>query len=91
MHEFLKQGQVAVSIDELHHVKSLIEKIIYREQKCDNTLESNFLTVPELSVYTKYSKPSIYKYVRENKIPFIKRAGKLLFPKKEIDEWIAPT
>ena len=50
--------------------------------------EERFLTVTELSQYIKRSKPAIRMLVLRRAIPFRKPAGRLLFDKEEIIEWI---
>ena len=78
---------VQVKTEELQHIKTLIEKIMYRENQVKS--ESDLMDIKEVTNYTKYSKSSIYKFVKSESIPFIRKKGKLLFSKKKIDEWIA--
>ena len=49
-----------------------------------------WLTPDALSKYLGISKNTIYQYVSRGKIPFhkIPNSSKLLFNRKEIDEWI---
>jgi excisionase family DNA binding protein len=47
-----------------------------------------FLSIKQLSEYINYSEPAIYKMVAQREIPCYKIAGKLLFKKVEIDEWL---
>jgi hypothetical protein len=51
-------------------------------------LENVFLTVDELKHYIKRSKGAIRNLVLRKAIPYRKPAGRLLFLKEEIDQWI---
>jgi excisionase family DNA binding protein len=48
----------------------------------------NVLTVEELSVYLKIPKSTLYKLVREGKIPAQKVGRHLRFLRESIDEWL---
>ena len=47
-----------------------------------------YLTVNELAEYIKRSKPAIRMLTMRREIPFRKVAGRLVFIKSEVDEWI---
>ena len=47
-----------------------------------------WLSLRDVSVYTGYKAPTLYKYVQEKKIPYYKRNGKLMFLKSDIDSWM---
>jgi len=47
-----------------------------------------YLTVKELSDYLKRSQGAIRNLVLRRAIPFRKPAGRLLFDRQEIDDWI---
>ena len=50
--------------------------------------DSGFMTVKEVSEYLRVSRASIYRLVKERKIP-VSRIGKhLRFRKRTIDEWL---
>jgi excisionase family DNA binding protein len=53
------------------------------ENKSDNVL-----TIEELSVYLKIPKSTLYKLVREGKIPSQKVGRHLRFHRESIDEWL---
>ena len=53
------------------------------ENKSDNVL-----TIGELSVYLKIPKSTLYKLVREGKIPAQKVGRHLRFLRESIDEWM---
>lgn len=49
----------------------------------------SILNVEELSDYTGFKKPYIYKLVHTNSLPFSKPNGKVLFfERTKIDEWL---
>lgn len=48
-----------------------------------------FFTMAEAKVYTGFSYSYLYKLTHQNKIPYYKPQGKLIFFKKEeIDQWL---
>lgn len=48
----------------------------------------NVLTIEELSLYLKIPKSTLYKLVREGKIPSQKVGRHLRFHRESIDEWL---
>ncbi|MGD0229844.1 MAG: helix-turn-helix domain-containing protein [Syntrophorhabdales bacterium] len=48
----------------------------------------NVLTIEELSVYLKIPKSTLYKLVREGKIPAQKVGRHLRFLRESIDQWL---
>ena len=52
---------------------------------------SDILTIEELSVYLKISKSTLYKLVREGKVPSQKVGRHWRFRKKAIDRWLDET
>lgn len=59
-----------------------------KEFKSNKHLESPYLTVPELALYTKGTKRWIYDLTSKRAIPYIKAQGKILFHKDIIDTWL---
>lgn len=53
-----------------------------------NEIHSEVLTIEELSVYLKISTSTLYKLVREHKIPCQKIGRHWRFHKKSIDHWL---
>ena len=53
-----------------------------------NDLLDNVLTIEELAIYLKISKSTLYKLVREGKIPSQKVGRHWRFRKKSIDRWL---
>ncbi|MFH2075089.1 MAG: helix-turn-helix domain-containing protein [Pseudomonadota bacterium] len=51
-------------------------------------ISDNVLTIEELSSYLKIPKSSLYKLVREGKIPSQKVGRHLRFHRESIDEWL---
>ena len=51
-------------------------------------LPGDVLTIEELAIYLKISKSSLYKIVREGKIPAQKVGRHWRFLKKAIDRWL---
>lgn len=49
--------------------------------------QNSILTIDELSAYLKISKSTLYKLVRENKIPAKKIGRNWRFQKHAIDNW----
>ncbi len=49
------------------------------------------LTIEELSIYLKISKSTLYKLVREGKVPSQKVGRHWRFRKKAIDRWLDET
>lgn len=53
----------------------------------ENELD-NVLTIEELSIYLKIPKSTLYKLVREGKVPSQKVGRHLRFHRESIDEWL---
>ena len=51
-------------------------------------MDQKYLTVDELALYVRRTQGAIRNLVLRKVIPFRKPAGRLLFVKEEIDEWI---
>lgn len=50
---------------------------------------TDFLTTRELAALLRVKQRKVYDLVSEEALPFRRVTGKLLFPKKEIEDWIA--
>lgn len=46
------------------------------------------MTVREAAAYLKLKTATLYKLTRTEQIPFCKPTGKILFRKKDLDEWL---
>ena len=51
-------------------------------------MEKRYLSPKELSEYTGFSVYTIYLWIRQRKIPFIKKSRLKKFDKEEIDKWL---
>lgn len=50
-------------------------------------MEKRYLSPQELSAYTGLSVFTIYLWIRQRKIPFIKKSRLVKFDKEKIDAW----
>lgn len=50
-------------------------------------MEKRYLSPQELSAYTGLSVFTIYLWIRQRKIPFIKKSRLVRFDKEKIDTW----
>ena len=48
----------------------------------------NLLTVKEVATYLRFSKSTIYRYIRGREIPFIKINFRIRFNPSELESWI---
>ena len=88
----------AKSFDKLpENVSTLLVKIERMEKILGNLSDLNhdepndeLLTIDQASKFTSLAKQTIYGYVSNRQIPFIKRAGskRLYFSKPELREWL---
>lgn len=49
---------------------------------------SRYLTIEQACTYLNVAKPTLYGYVSNRFIPFIKKGKKLYFERKELDSWL---
>lgn len=57
-------------------------------QKIDPLPLSSFMTMEQACTYLNVAKPTMYGYVCNRIIPFIKKGKKLYFEQKELDAWL---
>lgn len=57
-------------------------------QKIDPLPESKYLTIEQACTYLNVAKPTLYGYVSNRFIPFIKKGKKLYFERKELESWL---
>lgn len=57
-------------------------------QKIDPLPMSSFMTMEQACTYLNIAKPTLYGYVCNRSIPYIKKGKKLYFEKKELDTWL---
>jgi PTS system nitrogen regulatory IIA component len=53
-----------------------------------NSVKKRYMTVEDVASYLSVSQASIYRWVSEGSIPFVKMRGLLRFIDTEIDEWM---
>ena len=56
-----------------------------------DNIQTDVLTIEELAIYLKISKSTLYKLVREGKIPSQKVGRRWRFRKTAIDRWLDET
>lgn len=61
----------------------MLTKVCLMENQPDTVL-----TIEELSVYLKIPKSTLYKLVREGKVPYQKVGRHLRFHREAIDDWL---
>jgi excisionase family DNA binding protein len=54
----------------------------------EDTMETNYLKIDDVSKMLNIAKSTLYSYVGKNKIPVIKIGGKLLFPEIDLTNWL---
>jgi len=88
----MKNQIVLVQISELHAlIKDAVNVAVQQialPQKIDPLPKSSFMTVEQASTYLNVAKPTIYGYVCNRTIPYIKKGKKLYFEKNELDSWL---
>lgn len=57
-------------------------------QKIDPLPMSSFMAIEQACTYLNIAKPTLYGYVCNRSIPYIKKGKKLYFEKKELDTWL---
>lgn len=51
-------------------------------------MSKTYLNVEDVMQQLKIARPTLYAYVNQKKIPFIKIGGKLLFDEHDLTEWV---
>jgi excisionase family DNA binding protein len=57
------------------------------EEKYRRVEMKNILDVGDMSVYLNVTTRTIYRWVKECGLPYYRRGVRLMFDKKEVDEW----
>ena len=88
--EQLSFERLPEAVAQLHRKLSEIESLLYQQSNYSKRNEDQWFDLNELMVYDpeKRSKPTFYRYVQEQSIPFHKKGKKLTFLKSEIDHWL---
>jgi len=78
-----------ILFENLQKIDNILEKLESLEQKISS--EKRWLNTKEASYYLGYSKDHIHK-LKENQFiegkQYYKKAGRILFDKKELDNWV---
>ena len=82
-----------ISKRDLHELNNLVDRLnrthqSNEEDAANEVFPRKLMTVEELCRYTTYKRPTIYRFVAEDKIPYLKTKGRLFFDKDKIDEWL---
>jgi len=84
-----------IDFENLEKIPEMIELLKDINLKLNNQVQSNWLSVTQLTKYIDYSKSSIYKKIENNEfiqnIHYFRQDKKLMFDKNEIDNWIRGT
>lgn len=88
--EHLSFDRLPEVVNQLHRKLSNIEHLLHQQIGSRSKDEDQWFDLDELIRYDpeKRSKPTFYRYVQEQSIPFHKKGKKLTFLKSEIDLWL---
>ena len=79
--------------DSLRTIESKLDQLlVMKEQSVDTTihppLKPEYLDIIDVSKLLKVEQKTIYNWVSQGKIPYLKANGRLLFLRDEIDEML---
>lgn len=81
-----------IDFENLTKIPEMIELLKEINLKLNNQVQSNWLSVNQLTKYIDYSKSTIYKKIDSNEfiqnVHYYRQDKKLIFDKNEIDNWI---
>lgn len=77
-----------LSAEELSNIMETSVRNVIGDGEVTTPGEDELLNIRQASKLINYRRPTIYGLVRQNKIPFSKTAGKLLFSRNELLEWV---
>ena len=69
--------------------KSTVAKADTRADKAATTHAPDLMDTREVAAYLRLKERRIYDLVRQRAIPHVRATGKLLFPREQVDAWIA--
>jgi excisionase family DNA binding protein len=81
-------NEVSLLEEILERIKSLEKKIELLPFRRDHPEHEEYLTILQAGALTKFSVGTIYKYVSEKSIPFVKKGSKVLFKRSELQKWL---
>lgn len=73
---------------ELTDLRHFISLTISGNHSINKLDEDTIIEIDEASEITKYSKPAIYAYCKKGKMPYIRKGRKILFSKKDLQDWL---
>ena len=71
--------------------KSTVAKADTRADKAATAHAPELMDTREVAAYLRLKERRIYDLVRQRAIPHVRATGKLLFPREQVDAWIAAT
>lgn len=84
-----------IDFENLTKIPEMIELLKEINLKLNDQVQSNWLSVTQLTKYIDYSKSTIYKKIDSNEfvqnVHYYRQDKKLMFDKGEIDNWIRGT
>tara|TARA_B110000116_G_C16392519_1_gene383595 strand:- start:253 stop:483 length:231 start_codon:yes stop_codon:yes gene_type:complete len=69
----------------IHNLQEQLDRI---EEKIDNRVQKNWLSINDVIVSTGFSRSSINRAIRFSHIQSVKTGGKRMFRQEWIDQWI---
>ncbi|MBB6501217.1 helix-turn-helix domain-containing protein [Pedobacter cryoconitis] len=79
----------ALSKEELSAIMETSVRNVIGECDIKASGTDQLLNARQAAKLINYRRPTLYGLVRQNKIPFSKTAGKLLFSRNKLLEWVA--
>lgn len=79
----------ALTIEELSAIMEISVRNVIGECDIKAFATDQLLNARQAAKLINYRRPTLYGLVRQNKIPFSKTAGKLLFSRNKLLEWVA--
>ena len=73
--------------DILYH--NLVERLDRIENKLDNRVLKNWLSINDVTQATGYSKSTINRAIKKGELKSVKNGGKRMFRKEWVDRWIS--
>jgi excisionase family DNA binding protein len=78
----------ALSTEELSNIMETSVRNVIGESDSKASGADQLLNARQAAKLINYRRPTLYGLVRQNKIPFSKTAGKLLFSRKKLLAWV---
>ena len=73
--------------DILYH--NLVERLDRIENKLDNRVLKNWLSINDVTQATGYAKSTINRAIKKGELKSVKNGGKRMFRKEWVDRWIS--